>query len=295
MVVLTRPEGTEPQDLHLSRRGLAGLMFAGYALAAVSANAEPVHTDDEGLIAETTHLEPNGLPAYVARPKAPGRHGAVIVVNEVFGIHEYVRDICRRFAKLGYVAVAPQFFYRQDPNNELPGTTDFKVIMEQVRKSPNAMVMGDVGTALRWLEHQPFVAKQHIGITGFCWGGGVVWMACAAYPEIKAGVAWYGPLGHPKQPNPADPTRPYPVDIAGQLKAPVLGLYGGKDQGISAEDIDAMRAALKKAGKSSSDIVVYPEAQHGFHADYRPSYDAAAAKDGWNRLLAFFRAHGVTA
>ena len=297
MPILTRAEGTEAADLHLSRRALGGLMFAGYAAAALAAHAEPVHTDEAGLIAGTVSIPDGGqaLPAYVARPDAPGRHGAVIVVNEVFGIHEYIRDICRRFAKLGYVAVAPQFFFREDPGNQLPAQTDFAKIHDTVFKASNAQVMRDVGATLQWLEHQPFAAARRIGITGFCWGGGVVWMACATYPELKAGVAWYGPLAHPKQPNPNDPDRPYPIEVAGRLKAPVLGLYGGKDQGISHEDIAAMQAALKREGKTSSEIVVYPEAQHGFHADYRASYDPTAAKDGWARLLAFFKAHGVVA
>ncbi len=291
MVVLTRPEGTEPADLHLSRRGVAGLMFAGYALAAVSAEAEPVHTDEQGLITETVRLSDEGLPAYVARPRTRGRHGVVIVVNEVFGIHEYIRDICRRFAKLGYVAIAPAFFFRQDPGNALPAQTDFNEIRRVVGLATNAQVMGDVGTTLQWLEHQPFVAKAHIGVTGFCWGGGVVWMACAAYPQIKAGVAWYGRLvASEGQASPLQPK--YPVDLAAQLKAPVLGLYGEADQGIPVAQVEQMKAALAGANKTA-EFKIYPGAPHGFHADYRASYRKDAADDAWAQMQAWFKKYGV--
>lgn len=300
-MLLTRPEGSSPEDLHLSRRGLAGLLAGGYAVAAVSADAQPITTDATGLVTETTAIPDGGvsLPAFVARPAGGGRHPAVIVVNEVFGIHEYIRDVCRRFAKLGYVAIAPAYFFRADPDNRLPATTDFPQIMKVVATAKNEQVMGDTGAALQWLAGQPFVDKARLGITGFCWGGGAVWMAAARFPQLKAGVAWYGrlaPAHTPPAPGaPPAEVRPWPVDIARDLKAPMLGLYGGLDKGIPPEDIAAMRAALKAAGKTDSEIVVYPGAQHGFHADYRPSYDPTAAQDGWKRLLAHFAAHGVKA
>ena len=279
---LTRPEGTEPADLHLTRRAAVGSMFfAGYALAALDANAAPITTAADDLIIEEA-LIANGaekpLPAYVARPKKPGKHPAVIVVNEIFGVHDYIKDICRRFAKLGYVAVAPEFFYRSGVN--LPALTDFAEIRKVVAQASNEQVDGDVKATSAWIKAQKFANGAKIGITGFCWGGAVVWRAAMVDPDIKAGVAWYGQL------------KPL-IARAAELKAPVLGLYGGKDQGIPVTDVEAMRAALKAAGKTGSSIQLYTDAPHGFHADYRPSYVEADAKDGWARLLAHFKANGV--
>ncbi len=278
---LTRPEGCEPEDFHLTRRTAVSMFFAGYALAAVSAEAAPIVTPADGLIIEEV-LIPNGapkpLPAYVARPKAPGRHAAIVVVNEIFGIHDYIKDICRRLARLGYVAIAPDFFYRAGVN--LPALTSFDQIRPVVAQATPEQVDGDVRAASGWLKTRPFVKADRIGITGFCWGGGVVWRAAMVDPDIRAGVAWYGAL------------KPV-IARAAELKAPVLGLYGALDQGNPLTDIEAMRAALKAAGKRGSDIHVYPDAQHGFHADYRSSYNEADAKDGWARMLAFFRANGV--
>lgn len=278
---LTRPEGSLPEDFHVTRRAAAGMFFVGYALAAVSAEAEPIHTPAEGLVIEEA-LIPNGapkpLPAYVARPKGTGRHAAIIVVNEIFGIHDYIKDICRRLARLGYVAVAPEFFYRSGV--DLPALTDIQKIIPVVKQASDAQVDGDVRATSAWLKSRAFVKPDRIGITGFCWGGAVVWRAAMVDPDIRAGVAWYGQL------------KPL-VARAHELRAPVLGLYGGKDQGISEADRDAMSAALKAAGKTQSSIHVYLDAGHGFHADYRASYNEADAKDGWARMLAFFRAHGV--
>jgi len=291
---LTRPEGQDPRDFILSRRGLAGLLTAGYAAYAYAADAAPIVTDTEGLTIETVSVsEAEGsIPAYVARPAAAGRYAAVLVVCEVFGVHEHIRDLCRRFAKLGYVAIAPAFFVRADPDNQLAQTQDFALIQKIVGKAGNEQVMGDVGATLAWLEQQPFVDRKRLAITGFCWGGAVVWMACARFAALKAGAAWYGRLSHP----PAkafmgDDVRKWPMEIAGQLTAPVIGFYGGKDQGIPITDVEAMREALKAAGQVGSQLIVYPEAQHGFNADYRSSYDEAAAKDAWNRMLAHFAAN----
>jgi len=289
MLTLTRPEGTKPGDLDVSRRGLAGLFFAGYAVAAVSAQAEPVTTDATGLVTETVSL-PNGLPAFVARPAGKGRHPAVIVVSEIFGVHEYIRDVARRLAKAGYVAIAPAFFHRAgDP----AGLSDFPAIMKIVATATAAQVQGDLTATLQGLRAQSFTGKGRMGITGFCWGGSVVWMAAAAHKDIGAGVAWYGRLATPPKPSDADPTRKYPIEVVGALQAPVLGLYGGKDQGIPLSTVEAMRAELVAKGAKGSEIIVYPDSQHGFHADYRPSYDPVAAADGWARLLAHFKANGV--
>lgn len=277
---LTRPEGSEPQDFHLSRRSLASMFFVGYALAAVSAEAAPVVTGSEGLTIDEV-LIPNGaanpLPAYVARPAGKGRHPVVVVASEIFGIHDYIKDVCRRLAKAGYVAVAPDFFYRSGVN--LPALTDMAEIRKVVGEAIDAQVDGDVRATTDWVAKQAFAKAGAIGITGFCWGGAVVWRTAMVNPAVKAGVAWYGRLGAI-------------IPRAGALKAPVLGLYGGQDKGIPLSEVDAMRAALKVAGKPS-DIIVYPEAGHGFHADYRASYDPAAATDGWRRMLAHLKTHGV--
>jgi carboxymethylenebutenolidase len=298
MTVLTRPEGFLPEDLNLSRRAIGAMIFAGYAAAAVAADADPIVTDSKGLTTATVAIPEGGeqLPAYVARPAGPGRRGAVIVVSEVFGVHAYIQDICRRLAKQGYVAVAPAFFFRAPGGAELPTLTDFPKIMAIVKTATYPQITGDVAATLAWLKAQPFVDASKLAITGFCWGGAEAWMASARFPEFKAAVAWYGKMvGHPGG-GPFDAEqRPWPIDVAKEMHAPVLGLYGGQDKGNPQTDIDAMRAALKADGKTGSEIVVYPEAQHGFHADYRPSYDAAAAQDGWKRMLAFFAANGVTA
>ena len=289
MVALTHPEGFRSEDLHLTRRGVAAVFFSGYAVAAVSAHADPIHTDEAGLVIETATLAPPdgfALQAYLARPRALGRFPAIIVASEIFGVHDYIKDVCRRLAKLGYVAVAPAFFVRvADP----APIADMDEVMKIVRKAPDPQVMGDVGAALKFLGGRSFVDPAKIAITGFCYGGGVTWLACEQFAQIKAGVAWYGKMVRP--PGAADdPNRLWPAEHAAQLHAPVLGLYGAKD-GLAA-GIPVMRAALAAAGKTESEIVVYPDAGHGFHADYRPSYNAADATDGWSRMLAFFAKNG---
>jgi carboxymethylenebutenolidase len=281
MPILTRPEGYLPEDFHVTRRTATGMFFAGYALAAFSAEAAPITTPADGLTIEEVTI-PNGaprpLPAYVARPRHGGRHAAIIVVNEIFGIHDYIKDVCRRLARLGYVAVAPDFFYRSGVN--LPAIADMEKIRPVVAQASVEQVDGDVRATSAWLRTRPFAKPGRIGITGFCWGGAVVWRAAMVDPDIKAGVAWYGQV------------KPL-IARAGEVKAPVLGLYGALDHGIAQADIQAMLAALRAAGKTGSDIRVYPDAQHGFHADYRDSYNEADAKDGWARMLAHFRANGV--
>ena len=296
MTSLTRPEGTLPEDLHVTRRGFSALVAAGYAAIAAGADAAAIATSAEGLTIETVTM-PGGLPGFVARPAGQGRHPAVIVVNEVFGVHEYIKDICRRFARLGYVAVAPAFFHRNDPDNTLATLTDFPAIIKIVSAAGTGQVMDDVGAAIDWLGRQVFVDGRRLAITGFCWGGTVVWQAAAKFPQLRAGAAWYGRIVSPKAGEPRAAPGQYPLDVAAQLKSPVLGLYGALDKGIPVADVEAMRAALKAAGKlggrHGSDIVVYPDADHGFHADYRPSYNERDATDGWARLLAHFKANGV--
>ena len=287
MANLTRPEGTETDDLSLSRRAV--LAAAGYAAFDIAANAEPVRTSDAGLVTGWETL-PGGLPAFVARPSgvkgSGGKHPAVIVVNEIFGVHEWIKDVCRRFAQAGYVAIAPEYFFRGDPDHKLATSTDFAVIRPIVAKAGLEQVMSDTKTTLDWLAAQGFVNKKKLAITGFCWGGGITWMAAARFPEIKAGGAWYGGLKGTAGPD----NRKFPMDVVGELKAPVLGLYGALDKGIPVADVEAMQTKLKG---SKSSIVLYPDADHGFLADYRPSYNATAGKDAWGKLLAHFKAHGV--
>jgi len=290
---LTRPEGSRPEDFHLSRRGLAAALAGGYALTAFSAEAAPIATDAAGLIAETVEVwtPDRSIPAYVARPRARGRFPVVVVISEVFGVHEYIRDICRRLAKLGYVAVAADFFVRAgDPSK----VTDFAEVRRLVSESSEAEVLSDLSSTLAFIKAQPYADPGKIAVTGFCWGGAVAWQAAARFPDVKAAAAWYGRLAAPKPGEfLGEADRTWPIQFAGQLKAPVLGLYAGKDQGIPLSDVAAMKAALAAAGQAHSSLVVYPDSQHGFHADYRASYDEAAAKDGWARMLAHFAANGV--
>lgn len=293
MTVLTRPEGTLPEDLHISRRSLTALIAAGYAAAAVSADAEPIITSADGLVIDMVTM-PGGLPGYVARPAAKGKYPTVIVVNEVFGVHEWIKDVCRRFARAGYVAIAPAFFYRNDPGNTLATSKDFAIILKIVGEARNDQVMGDVATTLGWAQKQGFVDRKRLAITGFCWGGSVVWMAAAKFSQLKAGAAWYGRIRG--VPGGAE-VRQFPIDIAATLKAPVLGLYGALDKGIKVADVEAMQAALiagsANPASAKSQIKLYANSDHGFLADYRPSYNLVDGPDGWARMLAHFKASGV--
>lgn len=293
MTLLVRPEGDTPDDLKLSRRtlgALGGLLFSGYAVAALAQEAEPIATDEAGLTTETvSYRAPDGfaLPAYVARPEGEGPFPVVVVVSEIFGVHEYIRDVCRRLAKQGYAAIAPAFFNRVEDPAPL---SDMGRIREIVAAAGYEQVMGDVSATLDWASQQLWANADRIGITGFCWGGKVVWQACARFAAIDASVAWYGRLAPAADASAADIStgRPWPVDLAADLKAPVLGLYGGRDQGIPLASVERMREALARAGQTGSEIIVYDAAPHAFHADYRPSYVEAAATDGWARLLAAF-------
>jgi carboxymethylenebutenolidase len=290
---LPRPEGSEPEDFHLSRRAVAVAAFGGYALCAFSADAAPIHTDAVGLDAETLQLGAGDrlIPAYLARPAGKGPFPAVLVVSEVFGVHEYIRDVCRRLAKLGYVAIAPDLFVRSgDPST----TSNMDTVRKIVSATSDLQVMRDVAATVSFLKAHDFVDPKKLAVVGFCWGGAVAWLACERMKDFRAGVAWYGRLTAP----PAgdflgDAGRQWPLTLVRDLKAPVLGLYAGKDQGIPVTDVARMRQALAAAHKKGSELVVYPDAQHGFHADYRASYDPAAAKDGWTRMLEHLKRNGV--
>ena len=286
LLTLTSADGDWTGGLDPTRRSIALALAGGYAVAAFSADADPIHTDATGLVTETVGIAAadRSIPAYLARPATEGEHPAVLVNSEIFGVHEWVKDVCRRLAKAGYVAIAPDFFVRAgDPSK----TEDMKVVIEIVKATPGDQVTSDTAATLKWLTAQPYADMSRLGVTGFCWGGGATWLCCERFPAFRAGVAWYGPL------KPGGYPRTAPIELVKDLKAPVLGLYGGLDKGISAQDVEDMRAAIKANGKRA-EIIVYPNAQHGFLADYRPSFNAEAAQDGWGRMLAFFKANGVT-
>jgi len=275
--------------LDISRRLFAVTsLAAGFAAAVMPVSAATITTDAEGLDAGETKVKVRDgeIPAYYARPKGAGPFPTVLVVQEIFGVHEHIKDVCRRFAKQGYLAVAPALYAREGDVSKM---SDIGEIMQKVvSKVPDAQVMQDLDAAAAWAKAEGKGDTGRLGITGFCWGGRIVWLYAEHNPDLKAGVAWYGRVAgdtddlHPKN----------PLDLVGELKCPVLGLYGGKDQGIPVASLDKMREAAKQAGKTV-DLQVYPEAGHGFNADYRPSYDEAAAKDGWQRCLAWFKDHGV--
>ncbi len=276
------------QATPLTRRTvLVTALSAGFAAAVQPVTAQTLTTSAEGLTAGEVKIPTAAgeIPAYRAMPASAGPHPVVLVVQEIFGVHEYIKDVCRRFAKQGYLAVAPELYARQGDVSKL---TDFREIVSQVvSKVPDAQVMTDLDAAATWAGRSGGDAKR-TGVTGFCWGGRIVWLYAAHSPSLKAGVAWYGRLVGTT--NELQPT--YPIDLAAKIKAPVLGLYGGKDDGIPIDDVERMRAALA-AAKDPSRIVVFPDAPHGFHADYRPSYRPEVAKDAWQQCLAWFREHGV--
>ena len=260
-----------------------------YARAAEASPQEPIHTSVEGLLAGRVEIPVNGgsIPAYRAVPATPGPHPLVLVVQEIFGLHEHIEDVVRRFAHLGYLAIAPSLYARLgDPAQ----AASIDVVMQNfVYKTPDAQVLADLDATLAWADqHHPANARRPVGITGFCWGGRITWLYAAHQPRIKAGVAWYGRL----EGKASDITPRQPADVAAELKAPVLGLYGGKDSGIPLDTVGRMQATLVRE-HPGSEIHVYPDAPHAFFADYRPSYHPTEAIDGWKRLLAWFQRHGV--
>jgi carboxymethylenebutenolidase len=263
-------------------------LTAGFALAVQPVSAETITTDTHELIAGEVSIptEDGQIPAYRAMPAAGKVFLVVLVAHEIFGVHEYIRDVCRRLAKLGYLSVAPELYARQGDVSRMEDVQE--IHSKVVSKVPDAQVMSDLDAAVEWAEKSGSGDTSRLGITGFCWGGRIVWLYAAHNARLKAGVAWYGRLVGQY----TEMTPKHPVDVAADLKAPVLGLYGGADTGIPLDTVEKMRAALKAAGKTS-EIVVYPDAPHGFHADYRPSYRKEAAEDGWKRMQAWFKKHGV--
>ncbi len=257
-------------------------LSTGFALAVSPARADAIKTDTTGLVEGEVKIDK--MPAYRAMPDKGEKFPLMLVVSEIFGVHEHIKDVCRRLAKQGYVAVAPELFARFGDVSKMPDIQS--IIKDVIAKVPDEGVLKDLDDAANWAVNQSKADAGKIGITGFCWGGRIVWLY-AARGKAKAGAAWYGRISGP--PNAFQPR--HPIDLGADLKTPVLGLYGAKDHGIPVAHVDMMRRELAK-GKSGSEIKVF-EADHGFHADYRPSYDAAAAQEGWSMMLAWMKKNGV--
>lgn len=283
-----------PAGSGAGRRGFVvtalGTGFAAAVVPTGALRAQAISTDTAGLTAGEVKIPAAGgdMPAYRAMPASGTAHPVLLVVQEIFGVHEHIKDVCRRFAKLGYLAIAPELFARQgDPSKYSSVPELFKNVVSKV---PDAQVIADLDATVAWASTNGGNAER-LGITGFCWGGRITWLYSAHSKRVKAGVAWYGRLTGDS----TAMTPQHPYDIAGALNGPVLGLYGGVDTGIPVATVDEMKKRLAGGGAASkaSEFVVYPEAGHAFHADYRPSYLKAAADDGWKRCLAWFSKHGV--
>jgi carboxymethylenebutenolidase len=257
--------------------------FAGYAVGVEKAFGQVVKTDTTGIMAGDFEVKIGdyGMPVYEARPASGGPAPIVVCISEVWGVHEWVRDVTRRFAKAGYYAIAPELFKREGGVGQL---TDIQAILKIVFAVPRKQLLGDVAAAIDWAKKRPGARADRVGVTGWCWGGGVVYQVAASYPDIKAAVAWYGPPGRPF------PDQPAPVngfDVAKDIKAPLLGLYGETD--TSPTPADARKLGdLVKMHNPNVEIVIEPGAGHAFFADYRPSFNAAAAADGWKRCTDWF-------
>jgi carboxymethylenebutenolidase len=273
-------------------RTALGSSFAAAVLPVMAQSV--IKTPSDGLSVGEISIPVNGfkLPAYRAAPAGRSNLPVVLVVSEIFGVHEHIADVARRFAHQGYLAIAPELFVRQGDAGSYGEIA--KLVAEVVSKVPDAQVMGDLDACLDWAAANGGDTTRS-AITGFCWGGRITWLYAARQPArqpaVKAGVAWYGRLVGQS----SELTPKHPVDLVGSLQAPVLGLYGGKDAGIPLDSVEQMKKALTEGSAAArhSDFVVYPEAPHAFHADYRPSYVKPAADDGWQRCLAWFKAQGV--
>jgi carboxymethylenebutenolidase len=278
-----------PKTAFTRREFVVTSLAAGFALAVQPISAQTITTDANGLEAGEVKVPVSDgqIPAYRAMPASGKDFPVVLVVQEIFGVHEHIKDICRRFAKLGYLVVAPELYARQ---GDVSKVSNMQEIMPIVSKVPDVQVMSDLDAAVAWAQKSGQGTADKLAITGFCWGGRIVWLYAAHNPQLKAGVAWYGRLVASAQPNPLQPQ--HPIDLVKELKAPVLGLYGGADAGIPTDTVERMQQALKEAGKPS-EIILYPDTPHGFFADYRQSYRKEQAEDGWKRLLEWFKRYGV--
>lgn len=278
---------TDPVFLPVPRRFMMTGLMSGLTLATTRVEAQVIHTDSVGLDAGEARVKvaDGELPAYFARPQGPGPFPIVLVNEEVFGVHDYIADICRRLAKAGYLAVAPEIYARLA---DLSKISDFSTIFRDVvSRAPDATMLSDLDATLAWAAANRGDAGR-IGVVGFCRGGRTTWLYAAHNPRVKAAVAWYGPVAGPT--SAIQPRTPF--DVAGELHAPLLGLYGGKDGGIRPADVQAAAEKARAAGRTV-EIVLYPDAGHAFHADYRPTYREADAADGWARMLDWLRKYGV--
>lgn len=267
---------------------VTSVMLGAFALAVQPIAAQTqVKTNDEGLTVGEVKIPAEGgeMPAYRAMPNKKGKKfPVVLVVHEIFGVHEHIQDLCRRFAKQGYLAIAPSLYARQGDVSKV----DQKEIMTIVGKVPDSQVMADLDSTVAWAKKNSGNTKK-LSITGFCWGGRITWLYAAHNKKVDAGAAWYGRLVATTK---SDLQPTMPIDIAKDLTVPVLGLYGGLDTGIPLDTVQRMQDELKK-GKSKSEIVVYPNAKHGFNADYRPSYNQESATDAWAKMLDWFKKNGA--
>src|SRR5512144_128320 len=268
----------------VDRRGfLVTSLGAGFALAVLPVSAQTIKTSSEGLTAGEVKVRTKDgeMPAYRAMPATGGPFPTILVVSDVWGLHEYIADVCRRYAKLGYFAIAPELFARAGDPRKISDIQ--QILKDVVAKTPDAQVLSDLDATVAYAKSTGKADTAKLGITGFCWGGRVVLMYAAHNTDLKAAVAWYGVLGSFA---PGDKT---PLDIAGQIKAPLLGLYGGADAGIPNPTQEKMRDAVKAGGNTRVEWVTYPDTPHAFHADYRPSYRKEQAEDAWKRATAWFR------
>lgn len=284
--------GGRTQGAGATRRvALKAALGVGYAAAALPIVAQTaIKTPTTGLVSGEVSIDVNGfkMPAYRSAPEGKTGLPVVLVVSEIFGVHEYIADVTRRLAQVGYLAIAPEMFVRQGEPSDYGEIA--KLQAEIIAKVPDAQVMGDLDACVAWAAANGGNTDK-LGITGFCWGGRITWLYAAHQPKLKAGVAWYGRLvGNTTPLTPA-----HPLALAAQLKAPVLGLYGAADTGIPLESVDKMKAELAQgpAAAKASEFVVYPDAPHAFHADYRGSFRKEPAEDGWQRMQAWFKRHGV--
>lgn len=300
---MSAPEGipsqtaTDGRRTSPSRRDLivgaigTGVASSGFAMSVRPVSAATIQTDSTGLDANEIQIPTHAghIAGYRAAPKVHGgRLPVLLVVHEIFGVHEHIKDVCRRLAKQGYFAIAPELFVREGDVSKLTDVADVRQI---VAKVPDAQVLSDLDATVAFAKASGAVDAARLGVTGFCWGGRITWLYAAHSPRVKAAVAWYGRLQGDR-----DPLHPrHPVDVVGELHAPVLGLYGGEDPSIPDAQVSEMRRALGSGAPAAqrSEIKVYPQAGHAFFADYRPSYRADAAEDGWKRMLAWLKANGA--
>jgi carboxymethylenebutenolidase len=274
-------------DTRFSRRGFAKTSLGvGFALAAQPVTAQTViKTDDHGLVAGEVKVRTHDgdIPAYRAHPVGKAGWPVVLVIHEIFGVHEHIKDLCRRLAKDGYYAIAPDLYARFGDASKIADIPTLVGPGGLVSKATDEQVKDDLDAAVRFAGVEK-ADTQRLAVTGFCWGGRQAWLYTEQTPGVKAAAAWYGPLNTPGK---------SPMSLAAGAKGRVIGFYGGKDTGITAEHVAKMRAALTAAGDTDSRIIVYPDAGHGFNADYRPSYNALDAKEAWSDMIAWFHAHGV--